>query len=163
MPTKSIRVRIAPSPTGFLHIGTARTALFNWLFARRNGGQFLLRIEDTDTERSEKKYEDDIVDGLRWLGLTWDETTYHQSERREIYAKYLAKLLESRAAYYCFCSKEELEAQETNMKASGLPTRYNGRCRTITKEDATSRLAKGERAVIRFRVPERVIEFHDII
>ena len=107
---KKVRVRIAPSPTGSFHIGNARTALFNWLFARAHNGDFLLRIEDTDKERSQKKFEEDILYGLKWLGLDWDEF-YRQSDRVEIHKDYLGKLLESGKAYYCFCSKDELEEQ----------------------------------------------------
>jgi glutamyl/glutaminyl-tRNA synthetase len=105
---QEIRVRIAPSPTGFFHIGTARTALFNWLFARNNGGKFVLRIEDTDLERSEKKFEDDIIAGLKWLDLDYDEGPVRQTDRLDIYKKYLKQLLDKGAAYYCFCTKEEL-------------------------------------------------------
>ena len=115
-----IKVRIAPSPTGFLHIGTARTALFNWLFAKKNGGKVVLRIEDTDKERSDKKYEKDIKEGLKWLGLDWDEE-YKQSERTDIYKIYLERLLESKKAFWCYHSKEELaverKEQETKKEA----------------------------------------------
>src|SRR3989344_4486544 len=108
-----VRVRIAPSPTGNLHIGTARTALFNWLFAKSQGGEFILRIEDTDLERSDKKYEEDIVAGLTWLGLNWhNKEIFHQSERLDIYAKYLKELLDSNKAFWCDHSKEELEAEQ---------------------------------------------------
>lgn len=108
----SVRVRIAPSPTGNLHIGTARAALFNWLFARKNGGEFILRIEDTDLERSDKKYEQNIVDGLKWLGLTWDGEIYRQSERLDIYKRYVKELFDSGKAFWCHHTKEELEAEK---------------------------------------------------
>src|SRR3989344_2740790 len=108
-PVKKVRVRIAPSPTGYLHIGTAHTALFNWIFAKKNQGTFILRIEDTDLERSDKKYEKDIIENLKWLGLEWDEGPYKQSERLEIYENYIKKLLADNLAYYCFCTKDELE------------------------------------------------------
>src|SRR3989344_6672112 len=101
---KKIRVRFAPSPTGLFHIGGARTTLFNWLFARHFGGTFVLRIEDTDLERSDKKYEEDILNGLRWLGLEWDEGPYRQSDRLDIYQRYIERLLEEGKAYYCDCS-----------------------------------------------------------
>ena len=104
--SQSVRVRFAPSPTGLLHIGSARTALFNWLFARGNGGVYILRIEDTDKERSKKEHEEDILSGLKWLGLDHDEF-YRQSERGDVYRKYLEQLLEEGRAYYCFCSKEK--------------------------------------------------------
>ena len=110
-----IRVRIAPSPTGYLHIGTARTALFNWFFARHHTGKFILRIEDTDAERSEKKFEDDIIQGLEWLGLKWDEF-YRQSDRVPIYSKYIKKLLEDGKAFWCYHSEEELEKEIKNDK-----------------------------------------------
>lgn len=166
----SVRVRIAPSPTGFLHIGTARTALFNWLFARQHGGKFILRIEDTDIERSEKKFEDDIVLGLKWLGLDWDEGPdiggdygpYRQSERSAIYEKYLQKLLDENKAYYCFCSKEDLEEDRKAMLAQGLAPKYSGRCRNLTPEK-NNELSKTKTAVIRFKTPETVVEFNDLI
>lgn len=152
-----IRVRMAPSPTGPLHIGTARTALFNWLFARKHGGVFILRIEDTDKERSEKKYEDELIEGLGWLGIDWDEF-YRQSERAEIYKKYLEQLLASGNAYYCYCSKEDLEAQRQGMLEQGLPPKYNGHCRNLKTPPAGK-----NPEVIRFKVPEVKVEFKDVI
>ena len=104
-PVKEVRVRIAPSPTGWFHVGTARTALFNWIFAKKQGGKFILRIEDTDLERSDPKFENDIINSLKWLGLDWDEGPYRQSERLDIYEKYITALLEKGLIYYCFCSK----------------------------------------------------------
>lgn len=175
-----VRVRIAPSPTGFLHIGTARTALFNWLFARKHGGSFIVRIEDTDAERSTPEFEQDILYGFRWLGLDWDEGPavsvkghetrdrgnfgpYRQSGRLDHYEKYLQQLLETRHAYHCFCAKEELEAQEASMKANGHPPRYSGKCRTLDAGTTARRLEAREKAVIRFRMPEEKISFHDLI
>ncbi|NCQ02858.1 glutamate--tRNA ligase, partial [Candidatus Wolfebacteria bacterium] len=178
-----VRVRFAPSPTGFFHIGSARTVLFNWLFAKQNNGKFILRIEDTDIERSNPEHEKDILSGIKWLGLDWDEGPilerqetrdkrqdyigeygpYRQSERLDIYEKYLKKLLEEDKAYYCFCSKELLENDRQAMLAQGLAPKYSGRCRNLSKEEAESRLKKGEPAVIRFRVPETEIEFNDLI
>ena len=105
-----IRVRFAPSPTGPVSIGNIRTALYNWLYARHTGGEFLLRIEDTDTERSEARYETEVLEGLRWLGLEWDGPIVRQSERTEVYERYLRKLIEQDRAYLCFCTKEELDA-----------------------------------------------------
>ena len=131
MKKEAIRVRIAPSPTGYLHFGTARTALFNWLFAKKHGGVFILRIEDTDTERSKKEYEDDIKRELQWLGLEWDEF-YRQSEREKIYEKYLRKLLTEKFAYYCFCTKEELDGERQRRITEGLPPRYGGKCRSLS-------------------------------
>lgn len=161
---------MAPSPTGPLHVGTARTALFNWLFARNQGGAFILRIEDTDKERSEKKYEDEILAGLAWLGIDWDEGPlpmvgsqgthgpYRQSERSEIYERYLKQLLDKGEAYYCYCTKEELDAQRDAMASQGLSPKYNGHCRN-SKSPPPGRKPQ----VIRFKVPEVKVEFKDII
>jgi len=182
-PLELVRVRFAPSPTGFFHIGSARTVLFNWLFARQNQGEFILRIEDTDTERSNPEYEKDILEGIKWLGLNWDEGLiperqatrdkrrdyigdygpYRQSERLDIYEKYLRKLLDEDKAYYCFCSKEQLELDRQAMLSQGLAPKYSGRCRHITKDESEKRIANGEPAVIRFKVPETEVEFNDLI
>ncbi len=171
LPEKQVRVRMAPSPTGSLHIGGARTALFNWLFARQNGGVFVLRIEDTDKERSEKKYEAEILEGFSWLGIDWDEGPiansnedkgsygpYRQSDRLPTYKKYLEQLLEKGGAYYCYCTKEDLEAEKQDMAARGLPPKYSGHCRNL-KEPPAGKVPQ----VIRFRVPETKIEFKDMI
>jgi len=158
-----VRVRIAPSPTGYLHIGTARTALFNWLFARKNAGTFVLRIEDTDLERSEKRFEKDIIEGLKWLGLEWDEGPIRQSDRLEIYEKYISKLLEDELAYYCFCSKEELETERQAMLTQGFAPKYSGKCRSLAAEEVKKKLKAGTGHVIRFKVPETKITFKDLI
>src|SRR5918995_5261970 len=129
-----MRVRFAPSPTGHLHVGNARTALFNWLLARHANGTFILRIEDTDIDRSTEESERAILEDLRWMGLTWDEGVeaggthgpYRQSERLPIYAAHAQTLIESQAAYYCFCSVEQLEADRQAMLRQGLPPRYAG-------------------------------------
>lgn len=152
-----VRVRLAPSPTGPMHIGTARTGLFNWLFAKQNNGRFILRIEDTDKERSEKKHEEGILDALSWLGLNWDEGPYRQSERIEIYKKYLQQLLDDKKAYYCYCTKEELEAQRQVMIAEGRSPRYSGHCRNSRDRDGHVS------QVIRFLTPEVRLEFSDMI
>ena len=157
-----IRVRIAPSPTGLLHIGTARTALFNRLFAKKNGGKFILRIEDTDKERSKPEYEKDILEGLKWLGLEWDEF-YRQSERTEIYEKYLKNLLDEGKAYWCFCGKEELERKKEMMQKDGRMPKYGGKCREIASETAEIRRQGGEPAVIRFKMSEEIVKFSDLI
>ena len=162
MQNKEIRVRMAPSPTGFFHIGTARTALFNWLFAKRNNGKFILRIEDTDKERNKSEYEDDIIDQLQWLGISWDEF-YKQSERTNIYKEWLRKLLDEEKAYYCFCTKEDLEAEKANLAASGLPIKYSGRCRALIKDAALKRVINGEKSVIRFKIAEKEVSFKDMI
>lgn len=162
MKKEAVRVRIAPSPTGYLHFGTARTALFNWLFAKKHGGVFILRIEDTDAERSKKEYEDDIKNELTWLGLTWDEF-YRQSERADIYERYLKDLIEKGLAYFCFCTREELERERENQMIEGMPPRYNGRCRSLTGEEVAKLLNQGKQSVIRFKMPEAEISFTDLI
>ena len=168
---ENVRVRFAPSPTGFLHLGGARTTLFNWLFAKNQGGKFILRIEDTDIERSNAEYEKDIINSLKWLGLKWDEGVdisgdfgpYRQSERLDIYEKYLKQLLDGHQAYYCFCSKEQLESDRQAMMSQGMAPKYSGRCRNLSQEEIQKRIDKGEPTVIRFRVPETEVEFNDII
>lgn len=158
-----IRVRFAPSPTGILHIGNVRTALFNWLFAKHEGGEFLLRIEDTDKARSEKHHEKEILEGLRWLDLEWDnKKLIRQSERTEIYRKYLEELLQKGSAYYCFCSTEELEAERQAQLSQGLPPKYGGKCRHIDLESAEKK-SKGEPAVVRFKIPATQGHFQDMI
>ncbi|MGC9603578.1 MAG: glutamate--tRNA ligase [Minisyncoccia bacterium] len=157
-----VRVRFAPSPTGPISLGNVRTALFNWLFARHEGGLFLLRIEDTDKERSKKEYEEDLLLALKWLGLDWDEDPLRQSERLLIYEKNLKKLLTEKKAYYCFCSTEELESERQAQLTQGLQPKYSGKCRTIPYDEAGER-AKKEPSVIRFRMPEGEIAFVDLI
>jgi glutamyl-tRNA synthetase/nondiscriminating glutamyl-tRNA synthetase len=168
----ALRVRFAPSPTGQLHVGNARTALFNWLLARGRGGSLILRIEDTDVERSTRESEHAILRDLRWLGLDWNEGPdtggahgpYRQSERLHLYQSYAAELLANGDAYYCFCSAAELEADRARAVAEGRPAVYAGTCRTVAREAAEQRLASGERAAIRFRVPEgRDVVFTDLV
>jgi nondiscriminating glutamyl-tRNA synthetase len=167
-----VRVRFAPSPTGQLHVGNARTALFNWLLARGHDGTYILRIEDTDAERSTKQSEESIIDDLRWLGLEWDEGPdvggsggpYRQSERLHLYTSYANELLAGGHAYYCFCSPQKLESDRRGMLEAGKPPRYAGTCRSIPPDEARKRLDAGERAVVRFRVPEHVdVAFHDLV
>ena len=148
------RVRFAPSPTGFLHVGGARTALFNWLFARHHGGSLILRIEDTDLERSTDEMVEGILQGMRWLGLDWDEGPIHQTQRMDIYRLSAAKLLASGHAYYCFCTKQELEQRRAAAVAEGRPSRYDGACRKSSREEGARRRAAGESAAVRFAVPE---------
>lgn len=174
---QNVRVRFPPSPTGHWHLGGARTALFNWLFARKHGGKFILRIEDTDKERSQKKYEIEIIEAMKWLGLDWDEgpdwqminhewreTTrgeygpYRQSERLHIYRKYLQKLLEEGKAYFCYCSKEELEAQRQALITEGLPPKYSGHCRNLKSPPPGK-----NPGLIRLKMPETELEFDDLI
>jgi len=156
-----IRVRFPPSPTGYMHIGNVRTALFNYLYARKNKGKFVLRIEDTDKERSKKEYEDDILTGLKWLGLDWDEGPdiggpfgpYKQSERIDIYNHYIDKLLNDDKAYYCFCSEEEIEKDREEALKKGLMPKYSRRCRNLTKDQIKEKFDKGIKPVVRFKTP----------
>ena len=167
----NIRVRFAPSPTGRLHIGGARTALFNWAYARRHGGVFLLRIEDTDPERSTKEYERAILEGLRWLGIDWAEgpdvggpyAPYHQSLRIERHKQMAARLLAQNGAYRCFCSKERLETLSKEQESRKEKVAYDGRCRELDPAQAAARAAAGEPAVLRFRVPAGTTRFLDLI
>ena len=149
-----IRVRFAPSPTGYLHVGGARTALFNWLYARHFGGTLVLRIEDTDLERSTPEMVEGILQGMKWLGLDWDEGPYYQTQRGDLYRSAAAKLIEAGAAYYCFCSKEELESRRAKAAAEGRPPRYEGTCRKTERAEAARRKLSGEPAAVRFAVPE---------
>jgi len=167
-----MRVRFAPSPTGQLHVGNARTALFNWLLARGHEGTFVLRIEDTDVERSTKASELGILEDLHWLGLTWDEGPdvggpcgpYRQSERLHLYTSYANELLAAGHAYYCFCSPQKLEEDRKRMLSEGKPPRYAGTCRSISADEARPRIDGGERAVVRFRIPEHVdVTFQDLV
>ncbi len=148
------RVRFAPSPTGYLHVGGARTALFNWLFARHTGGTLILRIEDTDFERSSETMVEGILEGMLWLGMDWDEGPFYQSQRLELYTATAARMLAGGHAYHCFCTKEELEERRAAATAAGRPPMYDRRCRSITREQAQSRFAAGEQAALRFAVPE---------
>ncbi len=157
-----VKVRFAPSPTGFLHIGGVRTALFNWLFARHGGGKFVLRIEDTNTERSEKRFEDDILQSLEWLGLISDEPIVRQSERKGRYAEQLKKLIAERKAYHCFCTQEKLEEDREAQMSQGLVPKYLGGCGNIPPTEAEER-AKSETSVIRFRMPEKTVTFTDLV
>jgi len=165
------RVRFAPSPTGYLHLGNARTALFNYLFSRHENATFILRIEDTDLERSKKEYEEMLMEDLKWMGIEWDEGPdvggphgpYRQSERLEIYMKYVDKLLKSGDAYYCYCTEEELEQEREKAIAEGRPYRYSGKCRNLTPEERAFYEGKGIKPVVRFKVPDKTVVFEDII
>ncbi|HVW76726.1 MAG TPA: glutamate--tRNA ligase [Alloacidobacterium sp.] len=148
------RVRFAPSPTGYLHVGGARTALFNWLYARHFGGTLILRIEDTDFERSSEEMVEGILEGMRWLGLNWDEGPFYQSKRLDLYRQTAEKLLAGGHAYYCFCTKEELEQRRAESVAAGRPPMYDRRCRRIESATAAKRKAAGEACAVRFAVPE---------
>ncbi|MBE3591653.1 MAG: glutamate--tRNA ligase [Thermoanaerobacter sp.] len=159
-----VRVRFAPSPTGSLHIGGARTALFNWLFARHNGGKFILRVDDTDLQRSTEESIKGILEGLRWLGIDWDEGPIYQSQRIEEYRKFANKLLEEGKAYYCFCTKVELEEMRKQAEREGRPPMYTGKCRNLTKEQIEEHLRQGRKPVIRLKVPQQgKTVVHDVI
>lgn len=175
MHAQKTRVRFAPSPTGLLHVGNARTALYNWLFARHTGGEFLLRIEDTDLDRSEARHETQLIEDLQWLGLGWDEgprssgqsegphAPYRQSERLEIYAEHTDRLLREGKAYRCFCTNEELEAERAKATAEHRPQVYSGVCRSISPTDSAARAAAGEAFAVRLQIPDRPLRFHDIV
>lgn len=166
-----IRVRFAPSPTGFLHIGSARTALFNWLFAKHNKGKFILRIEDTDAARSTKEAEEQILDSLKWLGLDWDEgpliggphEPYYQSQRGEIHKKFITQLLGEGKAYPCYCTPEELSALREELKKKGEVPRYDGKCRNLTDEEKKKLIKEGRKEVIRFKWTKPVLPFKDAV
>ena len=168
---KSVRVRFAPSPTGFLHLGGARTSLFNWAFARKNGGTFILRIEDTDVVRSTDESVDVIFDSLKWLGFTWDEGPgvggpygpYYQSERLPIYREYIEKLLKTGQAYHCFCTPEELAERRERTMAEGKNWRYDRKCLHLSPEEIQSLINQGKKAVIRFRIPGGSTTFVDML
>ena len=173
---KPVRVRIAPSPTGPLHIGTARTALFNALYARHAGGTFLLRLEDTDVARSTVAFEADILEGLHWLGITWDEGPdaagggdsgpygpYRQMQRLERYGEAVTGLLERDLVYPCFCTPEELDADRKGQEAAHLPPKYVGRCATLTTHERAARATGARPPAIRFRVPAEVVAFDDAV
>lgn len=171
VPNDKIRVRMAPSPTGFLHIGGARTALFNWLFAKHHNGQFILRIDDTDIARSTDESMHEIYTALKWLGLEWDEggdkggpyAPYLQSERKSIYDKYVKQLLENGNAYYCYCSTEELEAIRKEARSNKSTRSYDGRCRHISSETKERYVSEGRKPTVRIKMPDKPIRVDDII
>jgi len=167
----NIRVRFAPSPTGVLHIGSARTALFNYLFAKHTGGTFILRIEDTDRSRSTIESENNIIEGMKWLGLDWDEGPdiggpmgpYRQMERLNIYKKYIQKLLAENKAYHCFCKSEELEKEREAQMKEGKAPRYSGKCKKMSNEEAEKLIALNAPHVIRFAIEPKKIIVNDLI
>lgn len=170
--SREIRVRIAPSPTGDPHVGTAYTALFNYVFAKKHGGKFILRIEDTDQTRARASSEQQIFSSLKWLGLNWDEGPdcggpygpYRQSERLDIYREYTQKLVDSGHAYACFCTAERLDKVRAEQKAQNLTTRYDGHCRNLSKDEVAKLKAAGTPHVIRLRVPtDGVTRFEDLL
>lgn len=171
MSKKPIKVRFAPSPTGDLHVGNIRTALFDWAYARHTGGIFLFRIEDTDRTRVTDEYIAAAIDTLKWLGLTWDEGPevggphgpYLQSQRLEIYAEWAQRFIEQGDAYYCYCTPEELEARREQQKESGQAPGYDGKCRAISDGELARYKSEGREPVIRMRMPEGTTTFHDVI
>jgi nondiscriminating glutamyl-tRNA synthetase len=166
-----VRVRFAPSPTGHLHVGNARTALFNWLFARQKRGTMVLRVEDTDIERSEARFEAQLIEDLKWLGLDWDEGPdvggsygpYRQSDRLEIYREHAERLLQEGTAYLCFCTEEELQKERGRAIADQRQAIYSGKCRALDPAEAKRRREAGEASAIRLKIPEHPIRFHDIV
>ena len=168
---KKVKVRFAPSPTGDLHVGNIRTALFDWAYARHTGGTFLFRIEDTDTTRVTDEYINAAIDTLKWLGLNWDEGPevggdngpYLQSQRLDIYAHWAAKFIEQKDAYYCYCTPEELEAVREAQRASNQAPGYNGHCRNLTPNQIAAYKAEGRGAVVRMQMPDGGTTFTDLI
>jgi glutamyl-tRNA synthetase len=165
------RVRFAPSPTGYLHVGGARTALFNWLFARRHGGVFVLRIEDTDVERSSQDMVEGILDGLRWLGLDWDEgpkidgpfAPYFQSQRLDTYRLTAERLVADGSAYYCYCTPDELKARRETAEAGSGGWKYDRLCCRLSADDIAARERNGAPRAVRFRVPEGTVRMDDLV
>lgn len=166
-----IRVRFAPAPTGYLHLGNVRTALFNYLFAKKEKGAFILRIEDTDLDRSEEVYEKAILEDLKWMKLFWDEGPeregpygpYQQSKRLSIYAGFLEKLLREGKAYYCYCTEAELDERRRLAQLEKRPPRYDNRCRTVSQAEVKKRTAQGIRPTVRFKIEKPEVMFHDLI
>ena len=171
MPKTPVRVRFAPSPTGHLHVGNARTALFNWLFARQKKGTMILRIEDTDLDRSEARFEGQLIADLKWLGIDWDEGPdvgggygpYRQSDRLEIYRAHAERLLHEKKAYLCFCTEEDLQKERERATAEHRQPIYSGKCRALDAAESQRRRVSGEACAIRLRIPEHPIRFHDIV
>lgn len=159
----TVRVRFAPSPTGHLHVGGARTALFNWLFARKTGGTFILRIEDTDRERSDPAMTEEILSALSWMQLDWDEGPYFQSERVDRYRDAAGKLLEEGHAYYCFCDPETLAAKREDAARKKIDWKYDRTCLSLDPAEAARRVAAGEKAALRFRIAEETVSFTDTV
>ncbi|MER7762164.1 glutamate--tRNA ligase [Streptomyces sp. NPDC097619] len=166
-----VRVRFCPSPTGNPHVGLVRTALFNWAFARHNGGTFVFRIEDTDAARDSEESYGQLLDSLKWLGFTWDEgpevggphAPYRQSERMDLYADVARKLLDGGYAYRCYCTTEELDARRELARSEGRPSGYDGQCRTVTEEQKAAYEAEGRTPIVRFRMPDEPITFTDVV
>jgi nondiscriminating glutamyl-tRNA synthetase len=163
MSANPVRVRIAPSPTGYLHVGTARAALFNFFYARNTGGKFLVRIEDTDQERSKNEFIEPILEGLRWLGLNWDEELIYQSQRSALYTAYVERFIKTGQAYYCFCSPQDLQADREKARAEKRDPRYNRKCLGLSQAEVEARLKVGEKPAVRVNMPDGAVEYDDII
>ena len=170
MTTSGVRVRIAPSPTGEPHVGTAYIALFNYLFAKKHGGEFILRIEDTDATRSTPEFETKVLDALKWCGLKWSEGPdvggpygpYRQSDRKDLYKPYVEMIVDAGHGFRCFCTPERLEQMRAAQRAAGLPPKYDGHCLNLSAEEVSSRVAAGEPHVVRMKIPtEGSCKFHD--
>jgi len=167
----AIRCRVAPSPTGNLHVGTAHTALFNYLFAKHNQGTFILRIDDSDPVRSKKEFEGNIIDSLKWLGIDWTEgadiggphAPYRKSERMSSYKKYIDQLLQSDKAYYCYCSPDELKLEREKQEKAKEAPKYSGRCAKLTNEEKSIFEKEGRKPSVRFRTPHKIVKFHDLV
>lgn len=161
--SEKVKVRFAPSPTGTLHVGSARTALFNYLFARSQKGKYILRIEDTDFDRSADEYVMDIVKGLSWLKIKPDEKIYYQSQRRDLYLPYIEKILKSNSAYHCYCTDEELESERAAQIAAKKPPRYLGKCRSLSPHQIEEFKKQGRKPAIRFAMPQENILIEDLV
>ncbi|MFC1790397.1 glutamate--tRNA ligase [Patescibacteria group bacterium] len=169
MTKNKVRVRMAPTPSGFLHLGTAHTALFNWLFARHHGGKFILRLDDTDPKRYQKEFEEEILASFRWLGIDWDEGPdvggpygpYRQSQRMKIYWSYIKKLLKEDKAYRCFCSPQKLKSEREAMLKKGIAPKYSGQCRYLTEEQVKKLEGEGKKGAVRLKVSPGLVSFTD--
>jgi glutamyl-tRNA synthetase len=159
----NVRVRIAPSPTGFFHVGSARTALYNWLFARHHGGKFILRVEDTDVVRSSEEMISVILDGLKWLGIDWDEGPFFQSKRVQIYVKYVKSLLDAGKAYYCYCDPADLEQEKQAAYKRKEDWQYDRRCLRLSPSERAEKEKQGRPKVVRFLVPDEPVSYYDIV
>jgi len=164
MSHSEVRVRFAPSPTGYPHLGNIRTALFNWLFAKHHGGKFILRIEDTDVARSVAGAVENITESLKWLGLDWDEGPYFQSQRLPLYQEIARKLVDQEHAYLCYCSPQRLKEMRQEQMRRKQPPKYDRRCREMTEQQRAQLEASGVTPVVRFKTPlEGETSFHDLI
>jgi len=171
MSDQVVRTRFAPSPTGYLHVGGARTALFNYLYARARGGQYILRIEDTDLERSTEESYHLMIESLKWLGLTWDEgpdvggphQSYKQSERLPIYKEYATRLIDENHAYRCFCTTEELEIKKKKSEAMGKPPVYDGKCRNLSPAEIEKKIEENHPFTVRFKMANKEVVVHDLV